>query len=119
MGRPGFRERLVMSDCDILTDRFFRYFSSCFRLYWPYSVGDAYYIDPTTNLYSFSDTFDRHVRDIGMWTFNDDFFKVFPNLLDDMEREKPVKNTAAAPTVVEIEAACETGGSDHAVVDPV
>ena len=86
-----------MSDCDILTDRFFRYFTSCFRLFWPYSVSDAYQVDQTTNMYLFSDTFDRHIRDISMWTFSEDFFKFFPHLVDDMELEKPTANPIMTP----------------------
>ncbi|KAL2818567.1 hypothetical protein BJX63DRAFT_383417 [Aspergillus granulosus] len=70
--RPGFRERLVLSDCEILTDRFFKCFASCFRLSWPHSISSAYVIQPGGELYSFSDEM------CGA------FFSLFPALEEDM-----------------------------------
>lgn len=99
--RPGFRERLVISNCEILTDQFFKYFASCFRLCWPYSIGDAYRVDPVSKLYSFSDTFEKHVWDIRMWTMSREFFEIFPDLQDDMAPETPIVNAPLAPPLNE------------------
>lgn len=87
--RPGFRERLVLSNCEVLSDRFFKYFASCFRLLWPYPICDAYRMDPTNNFYHFSDIFDKHVGEIRMWTMNKEFFDIFPELYDDIALETP------------------------------
>ncbi|KAL2802331.1 hypothetical protein BJX63DRAFT_415301 [Aspergillus granulosus] len=70
--RSGFRERLVLSDCEILTDRFFKCFASCFRLSWPHSISSAYIIQPGGKLYSFSN------KMCGA------FFLLFPALEEDM-----------------------------------
>lgn len=94
LSRPGFRERLVVSNCETLTNRFFRFFASCFRLSWPYSISDAYEIDPPSGLYSFSNAFLAHIRDIRMWAMGKDFFQYFPELQDDMAAEAP---TSAVP----------------------
>ncbi|KAL3442010.1 hypothetical protein BJX65DRAFT_321792 [Aspergillus insuetus] len=82
--RPGFRERLVLSDCEMLTDRFFKCFVSCFRLSWPYSISSAYVIQPGTELYSFSEEFTKHVADLSTWSMCGAFFSQFPDLEEDM-----------------------------------
>lgn len=85
--RPGFRERLVFSNCEILTDRFFRYFASCFRLSWPHSISNAYQVDPGNALYSFSEAFSLHLADISKWKMSKTFFSLFPTLEEDMTSE--------------------------------
>lgn len=85
--RPGFRERLVFSDCEILTDRFFKSFASCFRLSWPHSISSAYEIQPGSALYSFSSDFGQHVVDLSKWTMCKAFFSSFPALEEDMLSE--------------------------------
>ncbi|KAE8143458.1 hypothetical protein BDV38DRAFT_277478 [Aspergillus pseudotamarii] len=84
---PGFRERLVFSNCDILTDRFFKYFASCFRLSWPYSISNAYEINPGNALYSFSEAFSLHLVDLSKWKMCKAFFSLFPALEEDMASE--------------------------------
>ncbi|KAE8375164.1 hypothetical protein BDV26DRAFT_21368 [Aspergillus bertholletiae] len=85
---PGFRERLVVTNCEVLNDRFFKFFSSCFRLYWPYPISEAYTVDRVSRLYGLSEKFNKHIWDIGMWTMSKEFFDVFPELLEDMAVEK-------------------------------
>ncbi|KAE8364912.1 hypothetical protein BDV27DRAFT_144882 [Aspergillus caelatus] len=84
---PGFRERLVFSNCDILTDRFFKYFASCFRLSWPHSISNAYEINPEDGLYSFSEAFSLHLVDLSKWKMCKAFFSIFPTLEEDMSSE--------------------------------
>ncbi|OJJ88301.1 DUF3425 domain-containing protein, partial [Aspergillus glaucus CBS 516.65] len=95
---PGFRERLVVSDCEILTNRFFKGFASCFRLIWPYPISDIYEYDATSGLYLFSNTFQMHIRDIGMWTMCKEFFQNFPQLQDDMSVDTMEALVPAAPS---------------------
>lgn len=87
INRPGLRERLVLSNCEILTDEFFKSFGSCYRLVWPYPISHAYVIDAASGLYAFSQTFQTHVRDIKMWTMSDEFFQMYPQLRDDISPE--------------------------------
>ncbi|KAH8695418.1 hypothetical protein BGW36DRAFT_382659 [Talaromyces proteolyticus] len=84
---PGFRERLVISNCEVLTDRFFKYFASCFRLFWPHSISDSYKMVSDSGLYSFSDAFRTHAQDISTWTMCKEFFLSFPELQEDMQSE--------------------------------
>lgn len=88
--RPGFRERLVVSNCEILTDRFFKLFASSFRLLWPFSISDAYEFDFLSGQYGFTNGFLSHIRDISVWTMSREFFQEFPELEDDMTVESPV-----------------------------
>jgi hypothetical protein len=74
----------VLSDCEILTDRFFKSFASCFRLSWPHSISSAYVIQPGNELYSFSDEFSSHVADLSTWSMCGAFFSLFPDLEEDM-----------------------------------
>ncbi|KAE8375821.1 hypothetical protein BDV26DRAFT_266907 [Aspergillus bertholletiae] len=90
---PGFRERLVFTNCDILTDRFFKHFASYFRLSWPHSIGNAYETDPATALYSFSDTFTLHLVDLSRWQMCQSFFALFPTLEEDMAPESPTSSS--------------------------
>lgn len=95
--RPGFRERLVVSDCEILTNRFFKSFASCFRLIWPYPLSDIYEFDAASGLYFLSNTFQMHIRDIRMWTMCKEFFQDFPQLQDDMSVDTMETLAPAAP----------------------
>lgn len=59
-------------------------------MFWPYPISDAYSVDPTSNLYLYSEKFERHVRDIHMSTMNRKSFEVYLDLHDDMASEMPV-----------------------------
>lgn len=85
--RPGFRERLVVSNCEILTNRFFKLFASSFRLLWPFSISDAYEFDYSRGLYAFTNDFHSCIQDIRVWTMSKEFFQEFPELEDDITAE--------------------------------
>jgi hypothetical protein len=87
----------VISNCEILTDRFFKYFAYCFRLLWDYSISDTYEVDPASGMYSFSNVFIRHVEDIGRWTMCKEFFQSFPELQDDIALEVPTSAASLTP----------------------
>jgi hypothetical protein len=85
--RPGLRERLVLSNCEILTDPFFKTFGTCFRLIWPYPISYAYEFDAAGGLYSFTQAFQMHIREIKMWTMCEEFFQSYPQLRDDISAD--------------------------------
>ncbi|KAL3484206.1 hypothetical protein BJX62DRAFT_230416 [Aspergillus germanicus] len=92
---PGLRERLVLSDCEILTDRFFKCFASSFRLSWSHSISSVYVNQPGSELYSFSDEFTKHVADLSTWRMCGTFFSLFPALEEDMLSESGTINMSS------------------------
>ncbi|ETN45758.1 uncharacterized protein HMPREF1541_09591 [Cyphellophora europaea CBS 101466] len=81
---PGLRERSVLDQETTKSNKFWREVIQLFRLNWPYSPDSAYQLDQNSGLYSFTGTYENHVREIRMWNVDPSFFKSFPATVDDI-----------------------------------
>lgn len=91
---PGLRDRLVFEH-----DKYTRTgdFSAAFVKYahfnWPYSEGDIFAVNPATGQWEVSKLFLDHVYDFNSWTMKPEFFRLFPEMIHDINVYKgPVQN---------------------------
>ncbi|ETN37715.1 uncharacterized protein HMPREF1541_07338 [Cyphellophora europaea CBS 101466] len=101
---PGLRERGVMHPETTKSNKFWRELIQGFELHWPYAPEEAYQVDPTTGLYTFSGLYVKHVREIRMWTMSSSFFRSFPTLVEDMVIVPPIYLQPHPPPVRQIAA---------------
>ncbi|KAH6685436.1 hypothetical protein F5X68DRAFT_276850 [Plectosphaerella plurivora] len=81
---PGVRERFVFSEARYANEDFSILFPSQLQVAWPYDLYDIFTISPETNTYAVTPLFDRHIRNIQVWTMRPDFFQRFPELMSDI-----------------------------------
>lgn len=82
--RPGLRERLTISEDNILTNRFWYSFAHNFRFIWPHSPLQAVEVNPSTSCYQLSTDFQTCMQDIGRYRMKSQFFTQFPQLHEDI-----------------------------------
>lgn len=82
--RPGLRERAVLDQETTKSNRFWREVIQLFHFNWPYAPELLYQFNESSKLYSFTGTYENHIRDIRMWNMNPAFFSSFPATYDDI-----------------------------------
>lgn len=84
------RERAVLNPEITKDNKFWREIIGLFQLHWPYAPEQAFEVNPSTGLLSFSGLYEKHVRDLRMWRMQTDFFRSFPGVVDDIMLITPV-----------------------------
>lgn len=90
MSRPLLRERAVLNSEVTKSNRFWRELIGLFELHWPYAADEAFQVDPTTTLFTFSGLYEKTVRDLRMWRMRTDFYKSFPDVFEDVMLITPI-----------------------------
>lgn len=81
---PGLRERFVFSQHRYCSNDFWYYFTTNFRITWPYEFRDCYNRNRSTGKFSIGADFKACISDIKSWTMTNDFFGRFPELHGDI-----------------------------------
>ncbi len=81
---PGMREQILFAPRKYATNKFMDSFRAHCRFVWPHNPEDTFLRDNLTGLYSYSSDFVQRQNDLRCWTMRSDFFKIFPELVQDI-----------------------------------
>lgn len=81
---PRLRERMITSEQDRMTNRFWSYYIKNISFTWKAEPIDMVTYKPDTELYQFSSNFETAIVDISNWRMEMDFFRAIPQLAGDV-----------------------------------
>ncbi|KAF4466474.1 hypothetical protein FALBO_6657 [Fusarium albosuccineum] len=81
---PGLRERFVFFQHQYCANLFWHVFLPNLRVKWPFDFRDTYMQNAETGRFHLSPHFKQCIGELGSWTMAPDFFKEFPELIDDI-----------------------------------
>ncbi|KAK4507069.1 hypothetical protein PRZ48_000803 [Zasmidium cellare] len=81
---PRLRERMITSEQDRMTNRFWSYYIKNIAFTWQSEPVGIVSYKPETALYQFASSFETALVDIGNWRMEMDFFRAVPQLAGDV-----------------------------------
>lgn len=81
---PKLRERMMSSQTDMLTNKFWALFARNLRVAWQFEPFDIMAVSPRSSLYHLSNRFESGLLDMANWRMDINFFYDFPGLADDI-----------------------------------
>ncbi|KAF2212175.1 hypothetical protein CERZMDRAFT_97459 [Cercospora zeae-maydis SCOH1-5] len=81
---PKLRERMMASQTDMLTNKFWALFARNLRVAWQFEPFDIMSTSPRSSLYHLTNRFEAGLLDMANWRMDINFFYDFPGLADDI-----------------------------------
>ncbi|PPJ53646.1 hypothetical protein CBER1_00795 [Cercospora berteroae] len=81
---PKLRERMMSSQTDMLTNKFWALFARNLRVAWQFEPFDIMAVSPRSSLYQLSNRFESGLLDMANWRMDINFFYDFPGMADDI-----------------------------------
>ncbi|KAI5370937.1 hypothetical protein Slin15195_G018100 [Septoria linicola] len=81
---PKLRERLMSSQTDMLTNKFWAMFARNIRVAWQFEPFDIVAFSPKSSFYQLTHNFEAGLLDMANWRMDVNFFYEFPGLADDV-----------------------------------
>ncbi|KXT02595.1 hypothetical protein AC578_10657 [Pseudocercospora eumusae] len=81
---PALRERLMSTQVDVLTNKFWALWTRNLKVAWQYEPMDALALSSDSSLYQLSNQFEGAILNMTNWRMDVNFFYGFPGLVDDI-----------------------------------